>query len=310
MDRFFIITMDTEGDNLWNHKDGDTIKTENVLYLQRFQSLCEKYGFKPVWLSNYEMMCDSRYVEFIKDVVARDAGECGMHLHSWNNPPVIGLKGHYTSLPYLIEYDKDVMCEKIFFLTSLIEKEIGKRPISHRAGRWATNDIYLNILRKKGFLVDCSFTPYINWESSTGRTFGSKGSDYSNVKPSSYVLENGLLEVPVTTKFAHKFFLPDSFSIKGLFKQIFYFIKGYTYWLRPNGHNLKQMKWIIRQNRDKDYVMFMLHSSELMPGGSPNFKTEKDIEKLYSDLDSLFSYASKTRKGITLENYYNYFFRR
>ncbi|WP_395754844.1 hypothetical protein [Edwardsiella ictaluri] len=49
----FIITIDTEGDNLWqNH---DRITTENARYLPRFQLLCEKYGFKPVYLTNYEM---------------------------------------------------------------------------------------------------------------------------------------------------------------------------------------------------------------------------------------------------------------
>ncbi|KUQ83408.1 hypothetical protein AWI27_16640 [Enterobacter hormaechei subsp. steigerwaltii] len=49
----FIITIDTEGDNLWqNHR---VIKTENARYLARFQALCERFGFKPVWLTNYEM---------------------------------------------------------------------------------------------------------------------------------------------------------------------------------------------------------------------------------------------------------------
>ena len=49
----FIITIDTEGDNLWqNHR---VIKTENARYLARFQTLCERFGFKPVWLTNYEM---------------------------------------------------------------------------------------------------------------------------------------------------------------------------------------------------------------------------------------------------------------
>ena len=47
----FIITIDTEGDNLWqNHR---VIKTENARYLARFQTLCERFGFKPVWLTNY-----------------------------------------------------------------------------------------------------------------------------------------------------------------------------------------------------------------------------------------------------------------
>ena len=52
----FIITIDTEGDNLWEWKFGDAITTENVKYLPRFQNLCNDFGFKPVWLTNYEII--------------------------------------------------------------------------------------------------------------------------------------------------------------------------------------------------------------------------------------------------------------
>jgi hypothetical protein len=68
----FLITIDTEGDNLWQKHD--SITTENARYLPRFQQLCEKYGFKPVYLTNYEMAIDPVYIEFAKDVIARDRG--------------------------------------------------------------------------------------------------------------------------------------------------------------------------------------------------------------------------------------------
>lgn len=64
----FIITIDTEGDNLWqNHR---MIKTENARYLARFQALCERFGFKPVWLTNYEMAVEPVFIEFAKEVIA------------------------------------------------------------------------------------------------------------------------------------------------------------------------------------------------------------------------------------------------
>ena len=47
--RHFIITIDTEGDNLWSYKQGERVMTENSLYIPRFQELCEKYGFKHSW---------------------------------------------------------------------------------------------------------------------------------------------------------------------------------------------------------------------------------------------------------------------
>ena len=50
--------------------------------------------------------------------------------------------------------------------------------------------------------------------------------------------------------------------------------------------------------------MFMLHSSELMPGGSPAFKTEEDVEKLYRMTEEVFETAVRNGfKGMTLRDY-------
>lgn len=134
----FIITIDTEGDNLWqNH---DRITTENARYLPRFQQLCEKYGFKPVYLTNYEMASDPVYVEFAQDVIARGCGEVGMHLHAWNSPPEIPLTDNdWANKPYLIEYPAEVIQQKVDYMTHLLEDTFQTKMVSHRAGRWAMN---------------------------------------------------------------------------------------------------------------------------------------------------------------------------
>lgn len=36
MSKAFIITIDTEGDNLWNWEEGAPISTENAKYIPRF----------------------------------------------------------------------------------------------------------------------------------------------------------------------------------------------------------------------------------------------------------------------------------
>jgi hypothetical protein len=73
----FLITIDTEGDNLWSHPK--TYTMENSRYLGRFQSLCERYGFKPTYLTDYEMVLCSVYREFARDVIRRGTAEIGMH---------------------------------------------------------------------------------------------------------------------------------------------------------------------------------------------------------------------------------------
>lgn len=319
--KHFIITIDTEGDNLWDWKPDRPILTQNVAYLPRFQELCEFYGFKPVWLSNYEMMSDPRFVEFAADVESRHAGEIGMHLHAWNSPPEhqLPFSSNDAGAPYLIEYPSSVMEEKIAVLTELITGQIGIRPTTHRAGRWATNDIYYDLLKKYGYQVDCSVTPHVSWTGHAGQTPGSCGSDYSHHSEEPYWLDHNktLLEVPVTIRRSHKLFLPEQSILRehGLLSSKYLrrlagntkrALIGNTIWLRPHHSSEAEMHSLLRtvSASDSDYIMFMLHSSELMPGGSPNFPTEESIERLYSGLERLFAIAAKDYSGITLRDYY------
>lgn len=282
----FIITIDTEGDNLWGWKEGMPLRTENVQYLPRFQELCNQYDFIPTWLCNWEMVNDDRFVSFVKKNLNEGTCSVGMHLHAWNTPPEFdSLPRHEKAgLPYLIEYPKEIMREKIVRMTDIIEKKIGIRPVVHRAGRWAMNDDYFELLAECGYIADCSITPYINWKTSWGQTPGFEGPDYSNEEVRISKRKN-VTEIPVTT-------LWDDERKKAL-------------WLRPNRKNLDEMLRLIEfyQNSELEYLMFMLHSSELMPGGSPTFQTEGGIEILYEHLNIIFNMISENYEGIGLDRY-------
>lgn len=311
--KYFIITIDTEGDNLWLWKDGNPITTKNVMYLDRFQNLCNKYGFKPVWLTNYEMIMDPKYVKFINDVISTDSGELGMHLHAWNSPPLFELEKCQNGAPYLIEYPVDVMENKIKYLTDLIVEKTGVQPITHRAGRWAMNQSYFDILSKYGYKVDCSVTPHVNWRNSAGQTRNAKGSDYSNSDEKPFYVNcgnNRLLEVPVTIRRYRTFVKPQSFSIRNLFAEAYHCMKKRVFWMRPKKNNLNQLLNLAdycSSEKDSDYLMFMIHSSEFMPGGSPTFISSDDIELLYKDMEILFERMARDYHGVTLREYYNLF---
>ena len=307
--KYFIITIDTEGDNLWAWKKGYEIKTENTLFLPRFQELCDKYSFKPVWLSNWEMMNDERYAGFARRVQDEDRGEIGMHLHAWNTPPLYDLvTSDNPGAPYLIEYPDDVMNAKIETMTKIIEEKTGVKPVTHRAGRWATDERYFDLLYAHGYRVDCSVTPHVDWSETPGETEGSKGSDYSSANETSYRVkgEKSILEVPVTIIKSHRLFSPTFKTARGILGNIYHSALGNELWLRPDGTNLEKMLYTVdkaAEDEGKDYLMFMLHSSELMPGGSPTFRTEESIEKLYKDLEVLFEKVSHVADGITLRDY-------
>lgn len=308
----FLITIDTEGDNLWRNRSG-LVTTNNAGYLSRFQQLCEKYGFKPSWLTNYEMAIDPVYQEFARDVIARAQGEVGMHLHAWNSPPEYKLTDddwHFQ--PYLIEYPVEEMRRKIAFMTQLLEETFQTKMLSHRAGRWAFDERYAQLLIEFGYQVDCSVTPGVNWRFSPGAPQGKGGTDYTHFPRQAYYLDaedisragsSALLEVPMSIHYKHS-------GLMNSVKQGYDRLRGKqrspsVHWLRPTGGNVQQMIQVAEKTlaTGSDYVEFMLHSSEFMPDGSPTFKDEADIDRLYADLEQLFSWLQSRTVGMTLAEY-------
>lgn len=304
----FIITIDTEGDNLWEWKHGEPVTTENVKYLRRFQDLCDIYGFKPVWLTNYEMISDPAYVDFITKVEESETGELGMHLHAWSTPPEYELNVKETGAPYLIEYPQDIMEQKIAAMTERLRSRTGITPVTHRAGRWAMNSAYFALLKKYGYRIDCSVTPHEDWTGHVGATKGSAGSNYADSPEEAYWIdsEKTVLEVPLTVRRTHQFFVPDRLTPRKLAGSVKRAVKGENIWLRPGHSSDRQMRFLIDQiaESQSDYLMFMLHSSEFMPGGSPNFKTAESIEALFDTIRQLFGQIAREFEGITLREYY------
>jgi hypothetical protein len=77
-------------------------------------------------------------------------------------------------------------------------------------------------------------------------------------------------------------------------------------WLRPSSHNGRRLLRIVRRviADGSAYAEFMLHSSELMPGGSPRMRSSADVERLYRHLERLFQYVQRHFVGATLTEYY------
>src|SRR3954470_5814946 len=173
----FIVTIDTEGDDIWSGPR--EVTTRNALYLPRFQQLCERFGLKPTYLVNYEMAVSQAFVELGRDVQARGTGGIGMHLHAGNSPPIAALTDDDDlHKPFLIEYPLDTLRAKVDFMTKLLQDVFATPITSHRSGRWAMNEHYARTLMDHGYLTDCSVTPFVDWRKTMGDPQAAGGTDY------------------------------------------------------------------------------------------------------------------------------------
>lgn len=295
----FIITVDTEGDNLWKWKPGQEITTQNALFLPRFQTLCENYGFYPVYLTNFEMTKSRIYKSTIGQSARNGKCEIGMHLHAWNTPPIGKLERKYNGLSYITEFPQEIVFEKHEFLKKEIENTLDISPLTYRSGRWATNDILFQVLGELVFIADCSITPEISWKNCPG-TSVAEGNDYRFASKKAYRITEKIIEVPLTSRKIKCFY---GKNIKSACKNL---LVGIDANLRPATASLDLMKKITKQveKEKNDYLEFMLHSSELMPGGSPYFCDEESIERVYRDMEEYFKWiAERGYEGITLRDY-------
>ncbi len=316
----FLIAIDTEGDNLWSLPTESA--TFNAAYLPRFQQLCERFQLRPSYLTNWEMVLSPQYCEFAEDVLRRDAAEIGMHLHAWNNPPLSSVEvDNPRRQACLIESPPDLMRDKVARLTDMLEDTFCTKMLSHRAGRWGMNAAYARVLVQQGYLVDCSVTPDIHWQykyvDGTSCEIDYRGfptdAYWCDLENFQKVGNSPLLEVPmsifsgVQSVWARA--LRNLARPSRLARRIVDRLVPKHAWFRPFRRNVAQLPRLLDRvtTEGRDYIQFTIHSSELMPGGSPSFPTEAAIEQLYARLESLFSLASGRFVGLTLAEYHQRF---
>lgn len=314
----FILTIDTEADNQWDH--GRNITTDNLRYVPRFQNLCDKYLIRPTYLVTSEV-CENHFArEIFSDYNMAEKAEIGAHLHSWTTPPFLEKEGYrYNDKNHAFAHElpEELAAEKIKNLTDLIESSFKVCPLSFRSGRFGFNETIAKILKTNNYLVDSSVTPLTNWSTIKGIPDGIGGPDFLSKTPFPYWFDfdNGfLLEIPVTiipTRFPlnrskviseYYFRNVDRNIILKIFRRLLF--NRQPLWLRPHlWMNAGMFDEILNEaERIKlPYIVMMFHSSELMPGGS-NYRTSKDdVEKLYDLLESFFTLLSaKKINSVTL----------
>jgi hypothetical protein len=301
----FVLTIDTEGDNQWNH--GRELTVENIKYVPRFQKLCEKHHIKPVYLVTSEVCEDAFAKEIFTEYLKTDKAEIGSHLHAWSTPPFKDQDGYRFNDPnhaFATEFSDDFLIEKISYITTQIESSFGKRPLSFRSGRFGFNENLARILADNSYLVDSSVTPYTSWSMHKGIPGGRGGPDFVDKTPYPYKYDfpvGSLIEIPVTilptmfplnrnkTIASHYFRNVDNSIFLRIFRKLLF--NNQPLWLRP----LQSMDISLFDELLKEaikiklpYIVMMFHSSELMPGCSA-YRPDKDsIEKLYDLLERFF----------------------
>ncbi|HAZ29033.1 MAG TPA: hypothetical protein DCY48_04660 [Candidatus Magasanikbacteria bacterium] len=302
---YFLITVDTEADNQWKRESPRTV--DNIRFLPRFQKLCEQYGFIPTYLITHEVAVDPFAIDLLSGWREKGTAEIGAHLHPWTTPPL--LPDEERAVPekrFPSQLSDDLLRQKLETLTRTIQNNFSFAPKIFRAGKWGLDERMIDYLSEFGYIVDCSVSPKVNWRDFVDSSKMDGVPDYSRspVFPHFLYSRKGrkIFEVPVTilyTRFGFtEFFFPFHTRLGHMpyrvrfFMQRLYRLRWCRVFPETQVSDLVSLYELAGKNRLPIFE-FIIHSSELMPGGSPYNKTRESIEKMYTTLESFFSFLSK-----------------
>jgi hypothetical protein len=303
-----VVTVDTEANNLWAQPTRYTCA--NVSRLPRFQALCERHGIRPTYLVSHEVMAEAAAVATLKRLARGNRCEIGTHLHPFSTPPEFSVTpDDRVNQPFAYEYPDDVLEAKLETLTVAVRQAFEVQPRSIRWGRWGVSGRMVALMERNGYRVDSTVTPGLDWTRISGRR-RDRAPSFAAAPATPYFLgyadavtpgPSSVLEVPATVVFrgprSHLVYL---FLAAWRLGRLGRPLGIAPRWLRPfpsvsAGRLVATALLALRQRLP--VLNVMLHSSELLPGGSPYAATEGDVGKLVGSLDRLFDVLRS--RGVT-----------
>ena len=301
MEKTLVITIDTEPDCDKSWKRSVPLTFESVLIgiPQILRPIWTKFEIKPVYFVSPEIALNPQCCEILKREI-RLGAEIGAHLHSEYIEPqkkYENFAGTRSKEFPCFAYSTEVEFEKIKNLTSLIEKNLGVRPVSYRAARYGADLDTIKSLERLGYKIDSSVTPHIDWSYQSGPNHSmAPDQPYFISADNLYLPGNSkILEVPISISKKRFFLLPD----KWFFHR----------WLRPTHMTFFEMKLLISEFLKKyetPVLNMMFHSMEIIPGKTPFVKTALAQKAYLNKLEIIIAHLKeKGFQSKTLEHLYN-----
>lgn len=291
MSKTFVLTIDVEIDAGKKWKTSNPASYEGVSAgVGRLQTLCDRYGVKPVYLISPAVMVDASSVDVLR---ALDSNRCelGAHLHG----EYIGPQATHAGTDFSgcdpgemqCQYEPALEFAKLERLTQRFAELFGRQPRSFRAGRFGARGWTIACLQQLGYTHDSSVTPYRNWHDIAD--FSRPASLVPYHPSTDDICQRGdstVIEVPVS-------------------------ITPQLQWLRPTPRfsDFEQCRRVIdwyEEHTNPTVLCCMFHNVELVAGKSPYCATEADCLGLLQRVEAMFElltargYGFKTLSEVTL----------
>jgi hypothetical protein len=309
---YLTITIDVEEEGLFSGRYPRAgAGVTNVAELKRLEFVHREFGFPLTLLATYPVAQDPAARKVLVAWQQERGAEIGVHLHPWNTPPFTDSPDPEplatTRLPLpLVE-------AKLKSLVDFLTEKFPEAPRSFRMGRFDWSPGLLKLLPGCGLRVDTSMVPL---------TFKGDGVQNFLTPPDPFWLEvaaapgERLLEAPVTmvpvwqgsAKAVHRLagLLPGKAGKALLSRYRFVGAAGiHPAWFPQLSMRLAAS---LHKRRGGRVLTLFLHSSELLPGGSPDFPDAASVDRLVAKLRDFLTWLVQQGPvtGLTLSGLYGF----
>jgi hypothetical protein len=303
---YLVITIDVEEEGLFSGmypREGAGVA--NVAELRRLSFIPREFGFPLTLLLTYPVARDPAARQTLLAWRREHNAEIGVHLHPWNTPPFVDLPDR-EPIP-TARLPLSLVADKLGTLVSCITENFPEPPRSFRMGRFDWSPGLLELLPRFGLTVDTSMVPL---------TIKGPGLQNFLAPPDPFWLDmpaspgGRLLEAPVTmapvwsasaravVRLAG--LLPGNLGEALLSRYRFVGAAGiHPAWFPRLSMRLAAA---LHRRRGGRVLTIFLHSSELLPGGSPDFPDEAAVDRLVAKLRDFLAWLVKKGpvSGVTL----------
>jgi hypothetical protein len=291
-----VVSVDVEEEGLFRGRYPREVRgVVNVAQLTRLAWVPGEYAVPLTLLATYPVAAHDPTRDILSQWSERGHAELGAHLHTWCTPPFVdGEPPHPEAL------SATALADKLASLVAAHRAAFGSAPRAFRMGRFELGPKATALLPRFGFDVDASVMP-LRWACDGPDTFLSPADPF-------VLGPEELLEVPVTQvawspALAHAAYglaraLPGGRAGLEVFRRVA------TVGLTPAWTALASMQAAVRLHlrRGGEVLHVFLHSSDLMPGGSPAARDEASVARTLGRLRALLGWLTRSFRvrGVTL----------
>lgn len=274
-------SLDVEEEGLFSGNYASrNLSVKNVQCLKRLVPICKEFSVPMTLFCSWPVFQDADSRCCLDYLRAQCEVEIGAHLHYWCNPPFReqqnGKKPNAGAVP------AELLEEKLVALLDAGKRVTGKDIISFRMGRWDLRRLLLPILAKNGIKVDSSICPLRFFYNGPDHFLAPHEPYWVKLAAGGRILEAPVTQIPVFSALAAWWRKAFAFSSGVL--DSFHFFGALS--ANPVWHRLPIMKMATcKAASEKGILIFFIHSSELMPGASPNVPTQEAADALFARLD-------------------------